>query len=79
MPEKAKKLNFMIKNDLVRELEELIPPGKRSKVVNEAIMKELMVIRRQKLTEKLLAIRQKSPSLSKKEIVTTLKEDRRRR
>jgi hypothetical protein len=79
MPEKAKKLNFMIKNDLVRELEELIPPGKRSKVVNEAIMKELMVIRRQKLTEKLLAIRQKSPSLSTEEIVATLKEDRRRR
>jgi len=79
MPEKAKKLNFMIKNDLVRELEELVPPGKRSKVVNEAIMKELMVIRRQKLTEKLLAIRQKSPSLSTEEIVATLKEDRRKR
>lgn len=78
MAQKTKKLNFMIKNELVMELEELVPPGKRSKVVNEAIMKELMALKRQKLTEKLLAIKQKSPSLSTDEIMATLKEDRRR-
>lgn len=79
MTQKTKKLNFMIKNELVMELEELVPPGRRSKVVNEAIMKELMALKRQKLTEKLLAIKQKSPSLSTDEIVTALKGDRRRR
>jgi hypothetical protein len=78
MAQKTKKLNFMIKNELVMELEELVPPGRRSKVVNEAIMKELMALKRQKLTEKLLAIKQKSPSLSTDEIMATLKEDRRR-
>jgi len=79
MAQKTKKLNFMIKNELVMELEELVPPGKRSKVVNEAIMKELMALKRQKLTEKLLVIKQKSPSLSTDEIVAALKEDRRNR
>jgi hypothetical protein len=79
MVQKTKKLNFMIKNELVMELEELVPPGRRSKVVNEAIMKELMALKRQKLTEKLLAIKQKSPSLSTDEMVAALKEDRRRR
>jgi hypothetical protein len=79
MSEKARKLNFMIKNDLVRELEELVPLGKRSQVVNEAIMKELLAIRRQKLTQRLLALREKSPSLTTEEIVSILKEDRRRR
>ena len=79
MTQKTKKLNFMIKNELVMELEELVPPGRRSKVVNEAIMKELMALKRQKLTEKLLAIKQKSPSLSTDEIVAALKGDRRRR
>jgi hypothetical protein len=69
----------MIKNELVKELEDLVPPGKRSKVVNDAIMKELNVMRRQKLTEKLLAIKQKSPSLSAEEIVTALRENRGRR
>lgn len=79
MVQKAKKLNFMINHELVAELEELVPPGRRSKVVNEAIMKELMSLKRQKLTERLLAIKQKSPSLSTEEIVAALKEDRRRR
>ena len=79
MVQATKKLNFMIKNELARELEELVPSGKRSKIVNDAIKKELMVIKRQKLTEKLLAIRQKGPSLLADEIVMALKEDRRRR
>ncbi len=79
MVQATKKLNFMIKNELARELEELVPSGKRSKIVNDAIKKELMVIKRQKLTEKLLAIRQKGPSLLADEIVTVLKEERRRR
>ncbi len=76
MTQATKKLNFMIKNELVKDLEDLVPPGKRSKVVNDAIMKELIAIRRQKLTEKLLAVKQKSPALSTEEIVTALKEDR---
>ncbi|MBM4278436.1 MAG: hypothetical protein FJ130_11255 [Deltaproteobacteria bacterium] len=79
MVQAVKKLNFMIKNELVKDLEDLVPPGKRSKVVNDAIMKELMAIRRQKLTEKLLTVKRKSPSLSAEEIVTTLREDRGRR
>ena len=79
MTQKTKKLNFMIKNELVMELEELVPSGKRSKVVNEAIMKELMALKRQRLTERLLAIKQKSPSLSTDEIVAVLKGDRRKR
>jgi len=79
MTQKTKKLNFMIKNELVMELEELVPSGRRSKVVNEAIMKELMALKRQRLTERLLAIKQKSPSLSTDEMVAVLKEDRRKR
>ena len=79
MAQMTKKLNFMIKNELAMELEELVPLGKRSKVVNDAIMKELMMIRRQKLTEKLLKIKQKSPPLSIDQIVAVVKEDRRRR
>jgi hypothetical protein len=78
MAQMTKKLNFMIKNELAMELEELVPPGKRSKVVNDAIMKELMMIRRQKLTERLLKIKQKSPPLSIDQIVAAVKEDRRR-
>ena len=77
MGQNLKKLNFMIKNELAKELEELVPPGKRSKLVNDAIRNELMAIRRQKLTERLLTLRQKAPSVSTDEIVSALHDDRR--
>jgi len=79
MASSSKKLNFIISSEVAKELEKLIPLGKRSKVVNDAIMKELTAIRRRQLTDKLLVIKQKSPSLSTHEIVSALKTDRGRR
>ncbi len=76
MAQTAKKINFMINDDIRKEFEELVPPGVRSKVVNEALRKELITIKRRQLTEKLLSIRAKSPSLSTKEIVQAVKKDR---
>jgi len=74
----ARKLNFMIKDDIARELEALVPPGERSKIVNEALARELLSIRRRRLTEKLRVLRDSGPSLTTKEIVVLLKKDRRR-
>ena len=78
MPSTARKLNFMIREDIARELGELVPPGKRSKVVNEALEKELLSIKRRKLTGKLLSLREQGPSVSTKDIVAMLKKDRKR-
>lgn len=78
MAQSAKKLNFMIRNDIARELEDVVPPGERSKVVNEALAKELAAIRRKALTDRLRAVREKSPSLATTEIVATLRKDRKR-
>lgn len=75
----ARKLNFMIREEVARELEELIPPGRRSKVVNEALTKELQLIKRRKLTERLVSLRERGPAFTTKEIVTALKKDRVRR
>lgn len=68
----------MIAEEVAKQLEELVPPGKRSKVVNEAIMKELSAIRRKRLTEKLLKIREKCPVLTTEEIVEAVRKDRAR-
>ncbi len=76
MAQAAKKLNFMINDDIRRELEELVPQGVRSKVVNEALRKELISIRRRRLTDKLLAIRAKGPIVSTDAILDTLENDR---
>ena len=79
MAQAAKKLNFMIRNDIARELAELVPPGERSRVVNAALERELLAIRRRKLTERLRALREKSPPLSTEKIVSALRRDRERR
>jgi hypothetical protein len=77
MPPTARKINFMINDDVRKDFERLVPSGERSKVANAALRKELNSIKRKRLTEKLLLLRSKH-CLSTKEIVTTLKKNRTR-
>mgnify|MGYP001485541939 FL=1 len=76
MPTSARKLNFMIRNEIARDLESLVPAGKRSRTVNDALAKELLSIRRRKLTERLRALRKKGPAVATEEIVAALRKDR---
>ena len=78
MAQTARKLNFMIRNDVAVELETLVPQGQRSKLVNSAIVKELALFRRNAQTEKLMALRNKTPKLSTDEIVEAVRRDRQR-
>jgi hypothetical protein len=78
MAQTAKKVNFMVNNNVRKEFERLVPPGERSKIVNEALRKELNLIKRERLTEKLLSIRAKSPSLSNDDITEIVKKNRAR-
>lgn len=65
-------------NNVRKEFERLVPPGERSKIVNETLRKELNLIKRERLTEKLLSIRAKSPSLSTDDITEIVKKNRTR-
>jgi hypothetical protein len=76
MAQTTKKVNFMINDDIRKEFEELVPAGERSKIVNEAIRKELLIIKRKKLTEKLFSLRAMGETLSTSEIVETIRKDR---
>lgn len=76
MAQTAKKVNYMINDDIRKEFEELVPAGERSKIVNEAIRKELLIIKRKKLTEKLFSLRAIGKTLSTNEIVETIRKDR---
>ncbi len=78
MASTARKLNFMISEDVALELEKLVPPRQRSRVVNEALKKELDSIRRRQLTEELNRLRELSPQLTTPEIVSILRRDRKR-
>jgi Mg/Co/Ni transporter MgtE len=74
-----KKLNFFVEEDIRKELDELVPAGQKSKIINEALRKELLRIRREKVTEKLVALKSRGPKVTQKEIVKLLKQDRNRK
>lgn len=73
----TKKLNFLIDESICDELERLVPAGKRSKVVNKALRKELDAIRRKKAAEKLLSSQSTGKKFSNTEIIEGLAKDRR--
>ncbi|MHB8809823.1 MAG: hypothetical protein ACYC9M_07385 [Desulfobulbaceae bacterium] len=68
----------MIKNEVAAELEKLVPPGQRSRLVNDAITRELALFRRNQQTARLMALRNKTPHLSTNEIVAAVRKDRQR-
>jgi hypothetical protein len=72
----ARKLNFMIRDEIARELEALVPAGERSRTVNDALAKELLAIRRRMITVRLRAARDKGPALGTGKIVAALRRDR---
>lgn len=73
-----KKANFFIEEDVRKEMEALVPAGSRTKVINEALRKELLRIKRGRVTERLMELKSKSTSVSQREIVQLLKKDRKR-
>ena len=78
MPTSGRKINFMIRDEIARDLEALVPAGERSRTVNDALAKELLSIRRRKLAERMRTLRKKGPSVATEEIVAALRKDRER-
>ncbi len=73
------KVNFILDPDVQAEMVRLVPPRKRSRVVNEALRKELLRRRRELAMERLKEIRQNTGTLGGREIVDALRKDRARR
>jgi hypothetical protein len=77
MPEKKSyKLNFMIDQEVKETLEKYVPSGSRSRVVNEALRRELDLIKRKKITAKLTGIRNKNVAMDTAAIVVEVKNGR---
>jgi hypothetical protein len=72
----VRKLNFLIEEAICRELEKLVPAGKRSQVANEALRKELERIRRRMALGKLYESSSAGKKFSSREIVDGLAQDR---
>lgn len=78
MAQNARKLNFMIDNDVADELERLIPSGQRSRVVSQAIANELALQRRRHITSRLQELRGQLPKVSADKLQSELSQDRKR-
>jgi hypothetical protein len=76
MRRSSRKMNFLIEEAICRDLEHLVPPGKRSKIVNEALRKELEHISRRNAVEKLIESSSATKKLSTREIVEELTRER---
>ena len=72
----SSKVNIVLDDDVKSELESLVEAGLRSRVINTALRKELMLIRRRQLSEKLDQLRVKTKTVSTKEIVRLIRRDR---
>jgi len=72
------KVNFILDEDVREELVRIIPRGQRSRLVNEAIKKELLRMKRAQALSKLLDLRKKSATFSAREIQEALRKDRSR-
>jgi metal-responsive CopG/Arc/MetJ family transcriptional regulator len=72
------KVNIVLDDDVKSELDVLVEAGLRSRVINNALRKELMTMRRHKLSGELDVLRKKTKPISSKELVDLVRRDRRR-
>jgi hypothetical protein len=72
----AHKVNIVLDDDVKTELDRLVGPGLRSRVINNALRRELLTIRRRQLSEEIDAIRAKTKPISTEEIVKLIRRDR---
>lgn len=72
------KLNVSIDEHVREELFRLVPPRRRSQVVNEALRKELLRRRREQATEVVRRLRKRSATMTSGEILAVVRRDRTR-
>jgi hypothetical protein len=72
----SRRIHFLIDEKISSELERLVPSGKRSRFVNEALRKELELARRKEAVKKLSAASQTQIKFTTKQILAQLAKNR---
>jgi len=70
------KVNIVLDDDIKAELERMVESGLRSRVINEALRKELLLMRRRSLSTRLDKLRAKTKPLSTRDVVALIRRDR---
>ena len=72
----SSKVNIVLDDDVKSELESLVQSGLRSRVINNALRKELLLMRRRQLSDRLDDLRKQTKAVSTREIVGLIRRDR---
>lgn len=70
------KVNIVLDDDVKADLDRLVVSGMRSRVVNNALRREIQAIRRRKASEHLDALRASTRPISTTELVDRVRRDR---
>ena len=72
------KVNVVLDDDVKADLEQLVESGKRSRVINTALRRELLALRRERAALRLDALRRGTRPVSTETLVREVRRDRRR-
>jgi hypothetical protein len=72
------KVNIVLDDDVKADLDRLVDSGLRSRVVNRALRKEILSIRRQRASQRLDDLRRTTEPISTTELMALLRRDRER-
>lgn len=72
------KVNIVLDDDVKADLDRLVESGLRSRVVNQALRKEILAIRRRRANERLDELRRSTRPVRTAELVAAVRRDRRR-
>ena len=73
-----RKVNFTLDDDVWDELYRLIPPRKRSRVVNDALRKALALLQRDRAVQRLMELRKETAKFTTREVMDVIRKDRAR-
>lgn len=70
------KVNIVLDDDVKAELDRLVESGMRSRVVNQALRREILTIRRQRANAQLEQLRRATKPVRSAEVVARIRRDR---
>jgi predicted transcriptional regulator len=70
------KVNIVLDDDVKADLERLVASGKRSRVINTALRREIVRLSRQRADERLTTLRASTRPVSTTELVRLVRRDR---
>jgi predicted transcriptional regulator len=72
------KVNIVLDDDVKADLDRLVASGKRSRVINTALRREILALRREAASRRLDALRKTTRAVSTSELVKLVRRDRER-